>query len=159
MGIDVLLVKDHGRLGPAGTVVSVKRGRFRNYLLPRGFAVRRDEELEKTFAAKVEERKEMKAQESAQALAQKKQLEELGTLTIPKKVQEDTDGKIFGSLTPTQVGEMLTQMSGIPIRISSIEVPKIEQIGMYTVTIQLSPMTKALINVDIVPEGGDGAGE
>merc|ERR1712151_71931 len=109
---------DHKYLGPAGKVVSVKRGNFRNFLLPRGYAVRRDSELEKQFAAQLEDKKEQKRQESADALVKKKQLEELGTLTIPKKVQEGTDGKIYGSLTPTSVGELLTQMTGIPIRIS-----------------------------------------
>jgi len=158
--IDVLLIKDHEKLGPAGQVVTVKRGRFRNWLLPRGYAVRRDPELENQYVAKIEENKEIQRQENAKTLDTKKQLEGLGTLTIPKRIKEGTDGEIYGSLTPTNVGELLTQMSGIPVRISSIEVPKIEAIGTYTVTVQLSAQTKALITVDIVPEGdGVGGGE
>merc|ERR1711963_1320623 len=70
--------------------------------------------------------------------------------------KNSTESKIYGSLTPTNVGELLTQMSGIPVRINSIEVPKVEEIGTYTVTVKLSAETKAIIPVDVVPEG-DGA--
>jgi len=153
--MEVLLVKDVYKKGVAGDIVSVKRGFYRNYLLPAGFAVRKNASQAELFLAQREEQKEEAKQASAAALAQKKQIEAIGLLTFKKRVIEDTDGKIYGSLTPTNVGELVTVKSGVPVRITSIEVPKIEELGTYSVKINLTPEVQAVLQVEVVPEDSE----
>merc|ERR1711920_96674 len=154
--IDVLLIENYAPLGQAGETVSVKRGRFRNFLLPHEIAIRLNDPLAGSFKAQQMEKKEVKKElaqkATAQQLQQKKQIEELGTVSFSRKLSDEAEGKIFGSVTPTNVGEVLTQMTGIPIRINSIEVPRINKLGTYSVRITIGPDTVAIVQVEVVPE-------
>jgi len=156
--MSVVLLKDHPKLGEKGDIVKVRKGYFRNYLLPGGVAGRQDNEVLRKL--RMEEAAQDAAVAAAQreAIAAKTKIEGLGKLTFEKKVREGSS-KIYGSLSATNFAETLIVKSGIPIRLASIELPKITELGDFSATIDLGSDISAYVEFEVVPEGGKKDGE
>lgn len=143
----IILTQDVPSLGTPGTIVTVKDGYARNYLLPRGLATpatptrtRLVETLQRRAAAKVEA-----ARRQAQAVA-----ERLAALscTIPAKVGEQD--KLHGSITAHDLAEALTaQGVAVEKRQIDLEAP-ITKLGTYHVPVKLHPEVTATVTVWIV---------
>jgi len=149
--MEVLLLKDHDKLGNRGELVKVRAGYFRQRLLPEGIATRQDEKA-------LELLRQVQAQTDAtfkaaldKALAAKKKIEALGVIKYPKKVREGST-VIFGSLTPTNFAEKIIIETGIPIRIASVEVPKVTELGEYTGTIDLGTGVTVFVKFEVVDD-------
>lgn len=138
-------------LGEAGDVVDVSDGYLRNFLLPRKLAqaatpglieeARRRRELAEHRARELEE----KAQETAALLSKT-------VLTIPHRAGED--GKLFGSVTATEIAEAIKQARGLRIdrRKVRLEQP-IRSTGTYMVEIEVTPETVATVKTIVA--GGE----
>ena len=145
----VVLTQDVEGKGFFGDVIEVKDGFARNYLIPRGLAlpategnIRHVQEILRQRARKSEREKK-----NAQKLAKK--LEGL-TVEIPKPVGEG--GKLFGSVTPSDVVEKLREQ-GIEIERKMVIFPhKIREVGIYPVTIRLHREVQVEIKIDVKPE-------
>jgi large subunit ribosomal protein L9 len=150
----VILKEDLENLGPAGTLVEVKPGYGRNYLIPRGLAVianpgnvRRYEEETRQRAHKIEQ-----ARKDAEALARR-----LGgmELTIPMRVGEEN--RLFGTVTTQQVADAL-QAKGIEVDRRKIALDEeIRVTGVYTATVRLDHDHSAGVKVVVVPENEEPA--
>lgn len=147
--MEVVLMKDHEKLGKALDVVSVKDGFARNFLVPQGIAVPATEGNKKKVAeakrlAEVREDKKIK---DSQELASKI---EQTPCTIPVKVGEED--KIFGSVTAQEISDFL-QKEGFAIEKRHVELEEpIKQLGVYTVTINLYRSVSAKLKVWVVKE-------
>merc|ERR1712008_417901 len=156
---EIVLIKDHERLGSAGDTMKVRKGYYRNILWPQGFAQRASadvvQELEnKAAAMDKKSQAAMKGQIEA-----KKKIEKGGKPYIfGKKVRPGTEN-IYGSLSQINVAEAVIQESGYPVRIGSINVGKISALGEYSVTIELSEDVTAYIKVEVVNEGDAGGSQ
>ena len=107
--MEIILRQAVENLGHPGDVVTVKNGYARNFLLPRGFAFEATPGNLKRINA---ERSRLEAAESerrdgASDLAKK--LEEV-QLTFSARVGEE--GKLFGSVTSSDIAEQLAARSG-----------------------------------------------
>lgn len=150
----VILKEDLDNLGQAGTVVEVKPGYGRNYLIPRGLAVvanagnvRRYEEETRQRSHKIEQQRK-----DAEALTRRLEGMEL---TIPMPTGEEN--RLFGTVTTQQVADAL-QSKGIEVdrrRIALNE--EIRVTGVYTASVRLHPEHTAEVKVKVVPEGGEPA--
>jgi large subunit ribosomal protein L9 len=146
----VILTKDLEGLGFLGDIVEVKRGYASNYLIPRGFAlpategnVRHIQEILKQKGRKLE-REKRRARETA------RKLEGL-VLEIKKPAGEK--GKLFGTVTPTDVVNALKE-KGIEIDRKNVLLPhRIREVGMFTVTIRLHREVSVDIKLEVKPEG------
>jgi len=154
----VVLLKDHPKLGDKGDVVRVRKGYFRNYLLPSGVAGRQDNEVLKRLRMEEAAKDAAVAAAQREAIEAKTKIEGLGKLTFEKKVREGSN-KIYGSLSATNFAEALIVKSGIPIRLASIELPKIAELGDFSATIDLGSDISAYVEFEVVPEGGKKDGE
>ncbi len=99
----IILNEDIEHLGRLGNLVEVKPGYARNYLFPRGLALRPTKhkmEMMKYKKIKAQKRLEL---EKLSALDQKQKLEEL-TLTIKKKAGESDT--LFGSVTTIEIQQL-----------------------------------------------------
>ncbi len=102
--MEVILKQDFKGLGYKDTIVKVKPGYGRNYLIPQGFAVVANEVNKKIALENTRQaaHKVARLREVAKALAT--QLEQL-TIEITTKAGDS--GKIFGSITPVQLANAL----------------------------------------------------
>ncbi len=145
----VILKEDVEGLGKAGDIVNVKDGYARNFLIPRGLAIRATDKSVKSL----EKQKKMildrinKERKRLQQFAEK--LSEL-TVTIKKKAGEE--GKLFGSVTSRDIAEALEAMGYEVDRKKIILEEPIKSIGNYTVKIRLASEIEAEVAVEVVPE-------
>lgn len=145
----VVLTKRVEGLGLEGDVVTVKDGYARNYLIPKGLAleategnIKALEQKKKTYELKV-----IKKKEEALRL---KELIEKTNLVIKRKTQEE--GKIFGSVTSTDIAEALAK-KGFQVDRKKILLERpIKALGEYQIPIKLFPQIEARINIVVEPE-------
>jgi len=145
--MEVILKQDVDRLGKAGSVVKVKEGFARNFLLPNGLAI----PVTAGNLKKVEEEKKAKAlqaekvKQEAEKLKQK--LEGL-SVTMPVLIQEDES--LYGSITSTEIAKALKE-EGVELdkALIILESP-IKTLGIYEVPVKLHPEVSATVKLWIV---------
>jgi large subunit ribosomal protein L9 len=148
--MEVILTKDVENLGNQYTVVKVKPGYARNYLIPRGFALNATGSNVKSVEEIIKQRahKEAKLKDAAEATAVK--LKDI-VLQIPAKVGET--GKIFGSVNSIQIAEALSKL-GYTIDRKSITIKEehIKTIGTYIASLRLTKDNTVDISFEVVAE-------
>lgn len=144
----VILKENMKNLGAQGDIVTVKDGYANNYLFPRGMAVmatasniKIQEENNRQGALK---REKMKVDASTLA-------EKLNGLTISIGMKAGANGKIFGSVTPLQISQVL-KTQGYDIDRRKIEVSDIKMVGTYEATLNLHRDVAVNIGVEVVAE-------
>jgi large subunit ribosomal protein L9 len=145
----VILTEDVGRLGEAGSIVEVKDGYARNYLLPRSLALvanRSNMAVYKEFGRQ-KQMQGTRAQREAEALG--KRLEKM-SCTVPVAVGEED--RIFGSVGSQHIADLLNEQ-GLEIdrRAVQLEEP-IRALGVYDVPIRLHAEVEAKVKVWVVRE-------
>ena len=143
----VVLKQDIDKLGIAGDIVEVADGYGRNYLLPRGLAIKATAGAEKA-AEQIKKTKGRKTQEEKTSLEElAKKLSEL-SLTIPVQVGEDE--KMYGSVTSIDIANMLKQ-EGIEIDKKKIILKEpIKKLGIFNIQIKLHPEVTAEVKAWVV---------
>ncbi len=145
--MDVLLLQQVERVGSEGTVVKVRPGFARNFLLPRGLAVVATPEN----LRQVEDRKrvaEHKAKREREHLEQLKRKLENRSLTLKLNLGEGD--KAFGSVTTHDIAEALGQ-EGLPIEKQQIGLAEpIKTLGIYEVPVKLHPEVTATLKLWVV---------
>lgn len=145
-----LILRGHVEgLGSRGTVVEVKAGYARNYLLPKGLALPASEANTRRIEA---ERKRIVTAE-ANAHAGAEQLAERMrdvSLTLAKKVGENQE--LFGAVTVTEIAEKLSE-AGFEIDRKLIRLnDPIRKLGIYDVTLELHHEVQPVVKVWVVKE-------
>ncbi len=145
----VVLTKDVEGKGFLGDVIEVKDGYARNYLIPRGLALPATEGNVKHVQDILRQKERKSEREKAKASETAKSLE--GTvLEIHKPAGEG--GKLFGSITASDVVEKLKE-KGIEIERKMVLFPhKIRELGIYPITIRLHRDVKVEIKIDVKAE-------
>ncbi len=147
--MEIVLMKDYGKLGKAMDVTSVKDGYARNFLIPQGVAVPATEGNRKKVAEakRLEGIREGKKHSDAIELAKK--IEQI-PCTIPVKVGEEE--KIYGSVSVQEISEFLKK-EGFNVEKRNIDLAEpIKQLGVYSVNISLYKDVNAKLKVWVVKE-------
>jgi large subunit ribosomal protein L9 len=147
--MQVILLENIPSLGKAGDLVKVSDGYGRNYLIPKKKALLATEKSLKVIEhqkRQVQQRLE-KGKKDAEKLGQ--EIEKL-SCTFARTVGES--GKLFGSVTSMDIENYLKE-NGIEVdrKKISLEEP-IKNLGMFTVSIKLSPEVTAQLKVWVVQE-------
>lgn len=145
--MQVILIKDVEKLGYANDIVDVRPGYANNYLIPQGFAKAATASAKKVLAENLKQRahKDAKILADAQDLAEK-----LAVLPLVITVKAE-DGKIFGSVTSSDLAEALAA-KGIEIDRKVITVDPVKEIGEYKASAKLHREVKATISFSVVAE-------
>ncbi len=144
----IILLKDFESLGKRGSVIEVKNGYARNYLIPKGIAVEATESNIRHFQ-EIEKQKSLK-EERAKIKAEKIK-EKIDGEGFKLKLHIGEEGKVFGAITSSDIAEVIKQKKKIDIDHHWIELEKpIKEKGKYEITINLHPQVKAKINVWVV---------
>ena len=145
----VILKQEVHNLGDAGSVVSVRDGYARNYLLPREFAIPATSNNLKAFEHERRALDARKAKRVKEADGLKAQLERV-SISIAKKVGEQD--KLFGSVT-TQDIEKAFSIEGFKVDKKDIMLAEpIKALGVYTVPVRVFEDVVANTKVWVVRE-------
>lgn len=147
--MEVILRKEHEKLGAVGTKVVVKDGYARNYLIPRGLAY---EATEGALRALDEERKQAERRSTKELKSSEKISQELEKVSITIQMKVGEDEKLFGSVTSQMIADSLKEKGfDIDKRIIDLEEP-IKALGIYNVNIKLHQNVTGKVKVWVVRE-------
>jgi len=145
--MEVILNQDIEKLGKAGTVVKVKRGFARNFLIPNNLAV----QLTAANLKKLEQEKQKKVLQLEKVKRESEELKirlEGLSLTMPVLTQEED--KLYASITAQDIAGALRD-EGFDIAKNSIVLDEpIKSLGIYEIPVKLHPEIVAKIKVWIV---------
>lgn len=145
----VILRKEHEKLGQVGTVVDVKDGFARNYLIPKGIAYAASDG---SMRALEEEKKQAGRRLSKERKSSEHLAAELEKLSITLKMNVGEDEKLFGSVTAQMIAdELKTKGFDFDKRIIDLEEP-IKALGIYNVTVKLPQNVTGKVKVWVVRE-------
>jgi len=144
--MDVILLERIGKLGHMGDTVKVKDGYARNFLLPRGKALRATEANKKKFEAQRAdlEARNHEAKRSANQVASK-----VDGVTIVFIRQAGETGQLYGSVTARDIAEALAA-AGHPVQRNHVAVQQpIKTLGLHVVPVHLHPEVESKITVNV----------
>lgn len=144
----IILLQDVKGLGDKGSIVRVKDGYARNYLIPKGFAkeatpsaIKEFEIIEK-MRAKRQEKKKKEAEEI------KKKVEKV-SLTFHLKGRE----KIYGAVTSHDILQELHKRGFEMIEKGSVKLENpLKEPGFYEISVKLHPEVEAVLKIWLVKE-------
>ncbi len=149
--MEVILLERVAKLGQMGETVKVRSGYARNFLLPRGKALRATEANKKHFDAQ-------RAQLEARNLERRKEAETVGEKLNGQSFiilrQSGETGVLYGSVSTRDLAEIMTQ-NGFTVDRNQIAINQpIKTIGLHAVPVALHPEVevKVTINVARSPE-------
>jgi large subunit ribosomal protein L9 len=144
--MDVILLERIEKLGTIGDVVKVKNGYARNFLLPRGKALRANESNRKVFEANREKIEATNAERRSEAEKDSKKVDGLKLQLIR---QASNTGQLYGSVSARDLAEAL-EAEGHKIAKNQIVLDKpIKAIGLTDVKIALHPEVSVTIQVNV----------
>lgn len=146
----VILTEDVKGTGKKGDVVEVKDGYGRNFLIPKGLALPASEGNIKKFEHVLKEFEKKKERQIKHAEDIKAKLEGL-TITIKKKAGQD--GRLFGSVTPQELSDLIKNTTGLEIDKKKIRIDEsIKSTGMHTFAVHLEKGIVASIKLEVEKE-------
>lgn len=150
--IQVILTKNVQDLGKQGTLLKVKPGYIRNYLLPLKLAKVATSNLINQFESQKKELDLKQLQLSKKCIEVKELLESFGKFTIKKKISES--GVFYGKTTKKHILEIITNKVNLPIDLNKnqVELPEMKKLGNYVIEINLTTNIIAKINLEILSE-------
>jgi large subunit ribosomal protein L9 len=145
----VILQKPVDKLGVPGDVVDVADGYARNYLMPRGLAVRASkggvkhvESLRRAHTTRVSQ-----AQAEAQEVADR-----LTASSIKVRARVGEEGRLFGSVTAAELAEEIERQTGVKVDRHDVLLDEpIRSVGVHEVTVHLFADVDPVVPVEVEP--------
>ena len=145
----LILTQEVSGLGGPGDIVEVKDGYGRNYLMPRGAAIRWTRGGEKQITSIRRGREVREVRDQSHATDIKRELEAL-SVKIP--VRAGGGGRLFGAVTVSDIVKAVSKAGGPQVDKRRIEIGQpIKTVGAHTVTVRVHPEVTAAVSVEIVP--------
>jgi large subunit ribosomal protein L9 len=146
----VILQKTVDRLGAPGDVAEVADGYARNYLIPRGLAVKAEK-------GTVRHAESLKRAHATRTKAQKGEFESVAARIIQTPVvvtaRAGDEGKLFGSITAADIAEALSAQAGVQVDRRDVHLDEpIRSVGTHEVTVHLHAEVDPVITVDVQPQ-------
>jgi large subunit ribosomal protein L9 len=143
----LILTNEVTGLGGPGDVVEVAGGYGRNYLVPRGLAMRWTRGAEKQIGLikRARAARDIRGLDDAKETAQR-----LSALTVQLRVRAGAQGRLFGSVSASDIAEAVRAAGGPQLDRRRIEVTTpIRTIGSHQVTVRLHPEVTATLDVEV----------
>jgi large subunit ribosomal protein L9 len=144
--MEVILLERVAKLGQMGDVVRVKDGFARNYLLPKGKALRATTENRARFEnMKVDlEARNLEQRSEAEKIAQKLDGQNFSILR-----QAAEGGQLYGSVSPRDLATLVSEKGFAVARAQIALNTPIKTVGLHKVPISLHPEIEVTINVAV----------
>jgi large subunit ribosomal protein L9 len=144
--MDVILLERIEKLGHIGDVVKVKNGYARNFLLPRGKALRANEANRKVFDANRARIEAENEERRKAALGESKTIEGASVQLIR---QASNTGQLYGSVSARDLAEALAAQGHKVAKNQIVLDRPIKAIGMQEVRVALHPEVSIVIKVNV----------
>lgn len=144
----VILQADVKKVGAKGDVVEVSDGYGRNYLLPRKLAVEANTANLNTAKVRAENKARKAQQEADEAKLLGAQLEKI-SVKVPVRIGKD--GKLFGSVSGSDVAKALKESHSLNVDKRKISIQgDVTGVGVYDAVIKLHAEVTTKIKVEVV---------
>ncbi len=143
----IILTHEVTGLGTPGDVVEVRDGYARNFLLPRGLAIKHSRGAEKQVASirRAREVREVRDLGQAQELAT-----QLRSLNVRLQTRAGAGGRLFGSVTATDIVDAVKAAGGPSLDKRRVEIGNpIKTVGRHVVSVRLHPEVSADVEVEV----------
>jgi large subunit ribosomal protein L9 len=145
----VILQRAVDKLGNPGDVVEVADGYARNYLVPRGLAVkatkggvRHVDSLKRAHQVRVNV-----AKAEAETVAQR-----LAATPIKVRAHAGEEGKLFGSVTASDISEEILRQTGVRVDRHDVHMDEpIRSVGVHEVRVHLFAEVDPVLSVEVEP--------
>ena len=145
----LILTQEVTGLGAPGDVVEVKDGYGRNYLVPRGLALRWSRGGEK----QIESIKAARASRAVRDLGHAEEIKtKLEAQQVAVKVRSGAGGRLFGAVTVGEIADALGETSGEKVDKRTIVVTNpIKSLGTHEVSVKLHDEVSARVVINVIP--------
>ncbi|GIU90278.1 MAG: 50S ribosomal protein L9 [Acidimicrobiia bacterium] len=147
----IVLRADVDNLGKKGDLVEVADGYARNYLVPKGLALRATPGVQKQADAmrRNREARDRREREAAEALAG-----QLSGRTVTVTARAGEGGKLFGSVTASDIADAVQAQFGVEVDRRRIDLDEpLKELGTVELRVRLHSDVVAPIVVEVVPQG------
>jgi large subunit ribosomal protein L9 len=146
--VKVILRADLERVGKRGDIIDVSDGFGRNYLLPRGLAL-------KATPGAVEQAAKMRRSRDLRDASDREAAQTIASTLVPKVItitaKAGSEGRLFGSVTAADVVDAVSEQTGVALERRQLDVDPIKSTGQHTVTARLHADVSFPITVEVVP--------
>lgn len=145
--MEVILLERVGRLGHMGDIVRVKDGFARNFLLPKGKALRATKENKAKYEG-------MKSELEARNVAMRGDAQKIGTGLDGKSFvvlrQASEAGQLYGSVSGRDVAALLNEAGFTAVTRGHIALnAPIKTIGLHRVPVALHPEVEVTVTINV----------
>lgn len=148
--MEIILLEKIANLGNLGDKVTVRPGYGRNYLIPKGKAVRASAEK----LAEFEQRRADLEKKAADSLgAAQARAEALGNLKITIAQKAGEEGRLYGSVGTKDIADAVTA-AGLELHKHEVRLPTgaIRTVGDYEIKLHVHTDVDATLSVSVVAE-------
>ena len=148
--MQVILRSDVSGLGKRGDIVDVADGHARNFLFPKGHAMRATDGAV-TQAARMRRARDLKDASDREAATT------VASTLVPRVIsvtaRAGSEGKLFGSVTSSDIVDAIEEQTGIVLDRKDLHVDEqIKTVGQHTVTASLHSDVSFPVTVDVVAD-------
>ena len=145
--MDVILLQDVETLGTAGDINNVKPGYARNFLFPKGLAVRSS----KRNRALADEKKEVaKSRSLREAKVYEELMNKLKKIEITIEVNVGEEDRLFGSVTSQDIHKVLMEKGVEVDRHAVLLEEPIKALGIYDVPVKITKGLSQEVKVYVI---------
>lgn len=143
----LILTQEVGGLGAAGDIVEVRDGYGRNFLIPRGFAIRWTKGGERT----VDSIKAARATREVRDLDHAKEIKaKLEATPVSLPVRAGDGGRLFGAVTVGDIAGAIAEAGAQVDKRKIILGNPIKSLGAHQVTVKVHDEIDATVNLNVV---------
>lgn len=144
----VVLREDVENLGRKGDLIEVRDGYARNFLVPRGLALKATKGIVKQSESmrRGREVREARDRTEAEEIAAK-----LSGARVQLQARAGEGGRLFGSITASDVADAVIAQTGIEIDRRKLELDEpLKELGPAEIELRLHPEVTAKVQVEVV---------
>jgi len=146
--VKIVLREDVETLGQKGDIVDVADGYARNFLVPRGLAMKASKGVVAQAEAMRRNRtaRDVREREAAEDIAGR-----LSATRVTVTARAGEGGKLFGSVTSADVADAISAATAAEIDRRSVQLDEpLKELGEVEVPVRLHPEVTATVSVEVV---------
>jgi len=144
----LILRSDLAGLGKRGDIVEVSPGYGRNYLLPRRLAMLASD-------GAVDQAARMRRARDLRDASDREAAQTIASALVPKiieiRAKAGSEGRLFGSVTASDVVAAVQEQTGVALDRKQLEVDPIKSTGQHSVIVKLHSDVSFPVTVEVVP--------
>jgi large subunit ribosomal protein L9 len=145
--MQIILLERVAKLGHMGETVKVKDGYARNFLLPRGKALRANTANIAKFEV---QRADLVAKNDVARKVSETDAEKLSGKSFVIIRQAGESGQLYGSVSPRDISDAASAETGVAVHRNHVELMNpIKIIGLHTVPVSLHPEVTVQITINV----------